>query len=263
LVVGVVGAPSEGEEPPVRVERPTRTPVSTAEPKPTSEPASSPTSEPASSPAPSPASSPKPSLVPTATPLPTPLPGVIVRGLSYPIAGVCLPAEDDLMPNAPREYRFGVHEGVDFYPGRACATIDRGMPVLAAKTGIVVRADVGYKDVTQEEMDELLGRSAQQGFTDAQALDSLRGRQVWLDHGGGVVTRYCHLLSIGPGLAEGMVVETGQVVGQVGNSGTPEGLIDSSFENHLHFEIRVGEGYLGQGLSVEETRRLWEVAFSP
>jgi hypothetical protein len=34
-------------------------------------------------------------------------------------------------------------------------------------------------------------------------------------------------------------------------------------ENHLHFEIRVGEGYLGQGLSVEETRRLWEVAFSP
>ena len=257
LVVGVLGAPSEGEDPPVRVERPTPSPTST--PSPASGPASSPTSGPASSPVSSPGLSP----IPTATPLPTPLPGVIVRGLSYPIQGACLPAEDDLMPNAPREYRFGVHEGVDFYPGRACVTIDRGMPVLAAKTGIVIRADVGYKDIAQEEMDELLGRSAQQGFTDAQALDSLRGRQVWLDHGGGVVTRYCHLLSIEPGLAEGMVVEAGQVVGQVGNSGTPEGVSDPNMENHLHFEIRAGEGYLGQGLSVEETRRLWEVAFSP
>jgi murein DD-endopeptidase MepM/ murein hydrolase activator NlpD len=112
-------------------------------------------------------------------------------------------------------------------------------------------------------VDELLGRSAQQGFTDAEALDRLRGRQVWLDHGGGIVTRYCHLLAIEPALAEGMVVAVGQVVGQVGNSGTPEGIIDPSFENHLHFEIRVGDSYLGQGLSVTETRRLWEVAFSP
>ena len=234
LVVGVLGAPSEGEDTPVKVERP--------KPSPTF----------------SPASSPGLSATTTATPRPP-----VIRGFRFPIEGACLPAEDDLIPNAPREYRFGVHEGVDFYPGRACATIDRGMPVLAAKTGIVVRADVDYKDIMQEEMDELLGRSAQQGFTDAEALDRLRGRQVWLDHGGGVVTRYCHLLSIEPGMAEGVVVAAGQVVGRVGNSGTPEGVIDATMENHLHFEIRVGDGYLGQGLSVAETRRLWEGAFSP
>jgi murein DD-endopeptidase MepM/ murein hydrolase activator NlpD len=167
------------------------------------------------------------------------------------------------MPNAPREYRFGVHEGVDFYPGRACATIERGTPVLAAKTGIVVRADVDYKDITQEEMDGLLGRSAQQGFTSAADLDRLRGRQVWIDHGDGVVTRYAHLLSVEPGVTEGVAVEVGQVVGHVGNSGTPEALIDDSFENHLHFEIRVGDAYLGQGLSPAETRLVWEGAFSP
>ena len=187
----------------------------------------------------------------------------MVRGFRFPIEGACLPAEDDLIPNAPREYRFGVHEGVDFYPGRACATIDRGTPVFAAKTGIVVRADVDYKEITQEEMDGLLARSAQQGFTEPAVLDRLRGRQVWLDHGNGVVTRYCHLLSIQSGITKGMVVEAGQVVGYVGNSGTPEGVSDPNMENHLHFEIRLGDGYLGQGLSAVETRRLLELAFSP
>lgn len=231
LVVGVLGAPSEGKDTSVRVERP--------KPSPTSSPGLSPT--------------------PTATPTPPP----VIRGFRFPIEGACFPAEDELIPNAPREYRFGVHEGVDFYPDRACTPIERGMPVLAAKTGIVIRADLDYKDITQEEMDGLLARSTQQGSTDPAVLDRLRGRQVWLDHGGGVVTRYCHLLSIEPGMAEGVVVAAEQVLGRVGNSGTPEGVSDPALENHLHFEIRVGDSYLGQGLSVAETRRLWEEAFSP
>ena len=230
LVVGVLGAPSEGEEPPVKVERPKPSPTGAGSP------------------------------TPTATPT---RPPPVIRGFRFPIEGACLPAEDDLMPNAPREYRFGVHEGVDFYPGRACATIDRGMPVLAARTGIVIRADVDYQEITQEEMDGLLGRSAQETVTPPEVLDRLRGRQVWLDHGGGVVTRYCHLLSIEPGIVVDVAVEVGQVVGHVGNSGTPEGVIDPNMENHLHFEIRVGGGYLGQGLSAAETRLLWEGAFSP
>jgi len=242
VVVGVVGAPSDGEDPPVKVARPS--------PSPTPRPASSPGSNPELSP------------TPAATPTPTPPPPVI-RGFRFPIQGACIPAEDDLIPNASREYRLGVHEGVDFYPGRACATIERGMPVLAAKTGIVIRADVDYKDITQEEMDGLLTRSAQEGSTAPEVLDRLRGRQVWIDHGDGVVTRYCHLLSIEPGIAEGVAVEVGQVVARVGNSGTPEGITDPNMENHLHFEIRVGDSYLGQGLSVAETRRLLEVAFSP
>ena len=237
LVVGVLGAPSEGEDTLVKVERPSPSPAS------------------------SPASSPGLSPSPTATATPTPPP--VVRGFRFPMEGACLPAEDDLMPNAPREYRFGVHEGVDFYPGRACADIERGMPVMAAKTGIVIRADVDYKDITQEEMDELLGSSAQQGFTDPATLDRLRGRQVWIDHGSGVVTRYCHLLAVEPGIAKDVAVAAGQVVGRVGNSGTPESVSDPTMENHLHFEIRVGDSFLGQGLSVAEMRRLWTVAFSP
>jgi murein DD-endopeptidase MepM/ murein hydrolase activator NlpD len=233
LVVGVLGAPSGEKDTPVRVERPKPSPTRAG------------------------------STTPTSTAVGTPTPPPVIRGFRFPIEGACLPAEDDLLPNAPREYRFGVHEGVDFYGDRACTSVERGMPVLAAKTGIVVRADVGYTDITQEEMDNLLARSAQQGFTDAAVLDRLRGRQVWLDHGDGVVTRYCHLLSVESGVAEGVVVAAGQVVGRVGNSGTPEGVSDATLENHLHFEIRVGDSYLGQGLSAAETRRLWEQAFSP
>jgi len=202
---------------------------------------------------------------PSATPEPAtpPILEAVIHGFHFPIDGACLPQEDDLMPNAPREYRYGTHEGVDFYDGRCCVAVTRGMPVLAAKTGVVIRADHDYQDITAEEMDALLALSQQQGSTDAATLDRLRGRQVWVDHGNGVVTRYAHLLAVEAGLGKGVVVRAGQVLGYVGNSGTPEGVTDASVENHLHFEIRVGGSYLGQGLSAAETRRLWERAFSP
>jgi len=204
-----------------------------------------------------------PSPTPPAEPAAPPILEAVIHDFRFPIDGACLPTTDDLMPNAPREYRWGIHEGIDFYDGRCCVAIERGMPVLAAKTGVVIRADHDYQDVTAEEMDALLTRAQQQGYTDAAALDRLRGRQVWLDHGDGIVTRYAHLLDVEEGIVEGVVVEAGRVLGYVGNSGTPEGISDSTLENHLHFEIRVGAGYLGQGLSPAQTRRLCGKAFSP
>ncbi|MCJ7509650.1 MAG: M23 family metallopeptidase [Dehalococcoidia bacterium] len=200
---------------------------------------------------------------PTAGPTTPPILEAVIHGFHFPIDGACLPQEDDLMPNAPREYRLGTHEGVDFYEGRCCVAVARGMPVLAAKTGVVIRVDHDYQDITAEEMDAMLTLSQQQGSTDAATLDRLRGRQVWVDHGNGIVTRYCHLMDVEAGIAKGVVVRAGQVLGHVGNSGTPEGISDVDAENHLHFEIRVGDGYLGQGLSAGEMRRLWEKAFSP
>ena len=204
-----------------------------------------------------------PTPTPTAEPATLPILEAVIHDFRFPIDGACLPQEDELMPNAPREYRFGTHEGVDFYEGRCCVMVTRGMPVLAAKTGVVIRADHDYQDITAEEMDALLTLSQQQGSTDAATLDRLRGRQVWVDHGNGIVTRYAHLLSVEAGITNGMVVRAGQVLGYVGNSGTPEGISDADAENHLHFEIWVGDGYLGQGLSAAETRRLWGRAFAP
>jgi len=167
------------------------------------------------------------------------------------------------MPNAPRVYRSGTHEGVDFYDGLACAPIPKGLAVLAAKGGIVVRADWDYVPLSTAEQAQLEARTSAQGFTDPEALDRYRGRQVWIDHGGGIVTRYCHLNGIAPGVGIGAFVAEGSVIGFVGNSGTPESVISNDVENHLHFELRFGSSYLGQGLPPEQVRALFLRAFSP
>ena len=185
-----------------------------------------------------------------------------LSGFIYPIDGACLPAAGDLMPNAPRSYRSGIHEGIDFYPGLACAAIGQGTPVLAAKAGIVSRADWGFVEMGPEELAELLTRSQTQGYTDAEALDRFRGRQVWIDHGGEVITRYTHLSGIAPGIEVGTTVQAGGVVAYVGNSGTPEAVTTPTDEMHLHFEIRVGDSYLGAGLPPDQVRALLEQAFS-
>jgi murein DD-endopeptidase MepM/ murein hydrolase activator NlpD len=124
------------------------------------------------------------------------------------------------MPNAPREYRSGIHEGVDFYTGYNCVEVPEGTEVLAAKAGTVTRADHDFVPMTSEELNTILARTQAQGYTDDEALDKFRGRQVWIDHGDGIVTRYAHLAGIPDGITEGGHVQTGDVVGFVGDSGT-------------------------------------------
>jgi murein DD-endopeptidase MepM/ murein hydrolase activator NlpD len=207
-------------------------------------------------------------LIPGEPPPDLPSPRVIPQppagvGFVFPIIGACLPNDDNLMPNAPREYRAGIHEGVDFYAGFNCSTVVEGTPVTAAKTGTVIRADHSFTEMTQEELDALLARSVEQGFTDEQGLDRFRGRQVWVDHGNGIVTRYCHLSAIPTVVRPGFQVEAGDLVGYVGESGTPEAVTDPGTEIHLHFEIRVGDSFLGAGLEPDIVRELWQQAFSP
>ncbi len=199
-------------------------------------------------------------LVPTPTPEAPGPPDL--TGFIFPIEGGCLPTSDNLMPNAYREYRRGVHEGMDFYDVDNCTPIGPGTEVRAAKGGRVVRADIDYQDLTAAELDELYARIDELGTSDEQTLDRFRGRQVWIDHGRGVVTRYAHLGGVAPGIAEGVTVQAGQVVGYVGESGTPESVTNPGTEYHLHFEIRVGETFLGEGLESEEVRALYEAAFS-
>ena len=199
---------------------------------------------------------------PTATaipPSPTPAPPdlTVFRGFSYPLEGACLPEGDQLMPNAPREYRGGVHEGVDFYAYDNCGEIVEGTPVLAAKDGVVIRVDGDYHALTQEELDAADARIAA-GETDApDILDLFRGRQVWVDHGKGIVTRYAHLAGVAADIAEGQRVAAGTVVGYVGDSGTPESISNPGTEIHLHWELRTGDTFLGVGLPPEEVRAMY------
>ncbi|TMC72149.1 MAG: M23 family metallopeptidase [Chloroflexi bacterium] len=80
------------------------------------------------------------------------------------------------------------------------------------------------------------------GYTPSATLDRIRGRQVWIDHGRGVVTRYAHLSAVAAAIAVGMKIEAGVPIGEVGSSGYPQG------GPHLHFEVRTGDGFYGDGL---------------
>ena len=192
----------------------------------------------------------------------TPLADPRLTGFSYPIAGACLPSSDNLMPNAPREYRSGIHEGVDFYTGYNCVDVSLNTAVLAVKAGTVTRADNDFVEMTLDELNAILARTQAQGYTDDAALDKFRGRQVWIDHGNGIVTRYAHLAGIADNFVAGARVRAGDVVGFVGDSGTPEAVTDPGLEIHLHWEIRVDDSFLGANLPAAEVRALYERLFS-
>ena len=180
-----------------------------------------------------------------------------LSGFAFPIVGGCLPTGDQLMPNAPREYRNGTHEGVDFYNVDNCTAIGIGTPIGAAKRGVVIRADHDYLELTAERYAELAA-----DLTSAESLDAFRGRQVWVDHGNGVITRYCHLNAIADGLVPGSSVAAGDLVGFVGESGTPESINNPGSQYHLHFEVRIGESYPGAGMPADEVRTLYSELFS-
>ena len=75
-----------------------------------------------------------------------------------------------------------------------------------------------------------------------------------IDHGNGIVTRYCHLSRVVNDLPQ--VVARGTVIGFVGGSGT------KSKTPHLHFEIRFGETFFGKDMSPEDIRKLAMELFS-
>ena len=58
------------------------------------------------------------------------------------------------------------------------------------------------------------------------------GNYVKINHGNGIETLYAHMLDNSVAVSPGDVVQKGQVVGQVGNTGY-------SFGAHLHFEVRI------------------------
>lgn len=166
----------------------------------------------------------------------------VVRGLLLPIDGAEIATAPELLPNSPREYRAGWHEGIDF-------AADRGTPVRAAAAGTVVRVDREFVDWDAAVLTAGLEAAIALGYTPDETLDRIRGRQVWIDHGRHVVTRYAHLDAVAD-LFVGQSVTRGQVIGAVGSSGFEEG------GSHLHFEVRVGDDYLGDWLEGEELLRV-------
>ena len=168
----------------------------------------------------------------------------------------------DLMPNAPRAYRFGIHQGVDFQ----CFALGRS--AVAALDGRVVLAVGNYQDPDPDDRDELLRVGEDLGGTPPFTLLTLYGNFVVIDHGvfpfmGHVVTVYAHLHEVDPEIRVGQTIRAGQRVGEIGNRGTHAAANGDFYEDpHLHWELHIDNLYLGAGLSAEETREVYTALFS-
>jgi len=171
----------------------------------------------------------------------------LLSGFVLPVGGMEVPTEDQYLPNSPRAYRAGYHEGIDF-------PVEAGTPVLAAKAGTIIRIDGGFTEWSPADEQAAFDAALALGYTPSPTLDHLRGRQVWIDHGKGIVTRYAHLSTVAP-LRDGDVVTQGELIGAAGSSGYSEG------GPHLHFEIRVGDDFYGDGLPLPQLRYAISAAF--
>ncbi|MDR3613968.1 MAG: M23 family metallopeptidase [Candidatus Obscuribacterales bacterium] len=182
--------------------------------------------------------------------------------LTMPIAGMRLPRHPGVYPGARRLYRYGVHAGLDFFndPG-AKVKINMGTPAIAAAAGKVIRADTKYKDMTEQQMNKVMRECLTTHHTSEHNEDLLRGCQVWIDHGNGLITRYAHLDKANPDLKVGQLISRGDFIGEIGVSGTGQNLPGRTKYPHLHFEIRLDGHYLGFGLTPQETIGVYEDIF--
>ncbi|WP_018352037.1 M23 family metallopeptidase [Longispora albida] len=106
------------------------------------------------------------------------------------------------------------HDGVDLGS-------PKNTPIRAAAEGMVVVA----------ECNAHLGGRPYSCDVDGSPAVSGCGYYVDIDHGAGIRTRYCHMLTR-PAVAVGQKVTAGQVIGVTGTSGNSSG-------PHLHYEVRV------------------------
>ena len=183
-----------------------------------------------------------------------------------PCAGVDVPERPNLLPNAPRSYRSGIHRGIDF-------PAPYGKESRAVADGIVIRADQGYQEITNEFRESLLDKAATIKRTPSDVFEHvLLGRSIFLDHGlkivpgKRIISIYAHLAEINGDLRAGDSVKRGQLLGLVGNSGTSDGAKGTKKGAHLHFEIIIqdenGERFLGQGFAHAKLLDLLGTVFS-
>jgi len=105
-----------------------------------------------------------------------------------------------------------------------------------ATSGFGWREDPIRKRKKFHRGDDIRAKSGTPVFSAGDGIVVLAGRQggygnvIYVDHGGGVVTRYGHLRRIETTL--GSAIRAGQQIGQVGSTGRTTG-------PHLHFEVRL------------------------
>ncbi len=129
---------------------------------------------------------------------------IYVDGVVFPIGGpYSVPLINSFgfprMPGTPDAH---AHQGIDIFA-------PRGTPLVAAERGVVGRVGIGR----------------------------LGGLKLWLRGESGADWYYAHLDGFAPGLHNGQLVEAGELLGYVGNTGNAVGT-----PPHLHMEIHPSGG---------------------
>lgn len=143
------------------------------------------------------------------------------------------------LPGASRNYRNGMHEGIDWYSGATGVEITMKTDVYPIYEGKIVRIDHNYVEMTEIERNELLKIAQKEKKTPEYILDKMRGRQLWIQTDNGVLVRYAHLSSVNEKLKIGQYVKTTMPIAKAGNSGTSSGVADSELDIHPHTDILV------------------------
>jgi len=169
-----------------------------------------------------------------------------------PCDSISVPENPLFLPNSPRNYRNGIHRGIDFQA-------NWGTPVRAVANGMIVRSDLYYKEISSSFLEKGIDHSERTGHTPSDLFNHIfLGRAVIIDHGFEIVrgyrtiSIYAHLSEILPHIIPGYEITKGEVFGKVGNSGMVGAINGNKKGSHLHIEIIVqnesGEYYLGQGV---------------
>jgi murein DD-endopeptidase MepM/ murein hydrolase activator NlpD len=183
--------------------------------------------------------------------------------LEKPIKGASVSTAESHLPGAPRTYRNGTHEGIDWYDYSSGTEITTETPIYAMATGIVVRVDDDFNDYPSHEVrDHDLQIADRVGFTPEYIIDRLRGQQVWVQYDDGVMNRFAHLDSIPENLKVGQEVTKDTIIGFVGNSGTSGALNQDGSGLHLHQDLLIYGELFWEPFTLDEAaqilRELWQ-----
>ena len=159
--------------------------------------------------------------------------------LSNPMLTAPIPSFEGQLVGGERGYRNGIHQGIDWYIGANQQSASFQTSVYSMTKGIVIRIDGMYEEMTRIERNRLLDEAASSKETPEYILDKLRGRQIWIQRGDGVLIRYAHLNGVNPKLEVGDWVNEGEFIGFTGNSGTSDGALRNGEGVHLHSDILV------------------------
>ena len=175
------------------------------------------------------------------------LAALVEEAMSLPVTSCNVPfGNPNLVVGAPREYRSGTHNGLDFN----CGTNDH--VISSAASGQVIFVVNDYVDSSTEDRDAVLAETVPAFDTPFWTLAYLYGNFVVIDHelqsGDRAVTIYAHLSEVDPAILPGVLVDGGTPLGLVGNTGTSTaatGVTNNHGSVHLHWELHINDRPIG------------------